>query len=144
MDIFKSFIIYRQLLFYSHAFAKVRFKERTLPSIILLTTDKAAKLQGGKIWVYISQLKKVLPDIWFWRLKMLETSKSNWFGQEVADTEVGWFLPTYYNQEYFFPFLLPSLTILFLILTSWRFLWYFCPPFVLLWPGIIIRPLQSE
>ena len=62
MDILKSFVIYRQLLFYSDVFGEVRLRERNLPSAP--DTDTAMKLEGTEPWVHISQLRKVPPDIW--------------------------------------------------------------------------------
>lgn len=56
MDIFKSFVTYRKVLFHSDAFAKVRFLEW----ILLRTLDHWQHCQI----MHISQLKKLFPDIW--------------------------------------------------------------------------------
>lgn len=61
MEIFKSFVIHR-LLMYPDSFAKARFMERTYQ--VFLTTDTAASLQGIKPSVHISQLKKAPLAIW--------------------------------------------------------------------------------
>lgn len=69
MGIFKSFVIYRQLLCYSEAFVKVRFLGRTLPG----TLDATARLQSVKSWVHSVQLTKAPPAIQ--SLQTLETSQ---------------------------------------------------------------------
>lgn len=81
--------------------------------------DTAAKLQGVKIWSHISQLKKpkkaplnIGSGINTGDLKINLTM------EEIADIEVHWFPPKILDQEHFFSFLIPSLTILFLIFTT--------------------------
>lgn len=69
-------------------------------------------------------------------VQKLETSKSNWRAREVADIKVDSFLPRCGIRKFLFP--LPALTILPLILTPWRSLWFFCPPFSWPWPAKII------
>ena len=131
MGISKSFGIYRQLLFYSDAF--VKWESWKGPYQVLLTTDTNTKLQAIKIWVHISQLKKVSPDIWSSvnardiKIKLMR-KMSSWLEGRLLSPKTS-------DQECFFPFLLTSLTILYLILTPWRSLWFFCPPFALHWLG---------
>ena len=137
MGIFK-FFCHLQILFYSDAFAKVRFMARNLPRT--LGHHMAAKSQGVQPWVHISQLMKAPPDFWS-RAKKLEISnQSNRLAREEATIKIetaSWLPPPKMSdQEHVFPFFLPSLTILFLILTLWRFLWFlavhlFC--FALAW-----------
>lgn len=68
-------------------------------------------------------------------VKMLGSSKSHSLERYLANIEIKWI------------FNLPGLTMLFSILIPWRSLWFFCPPFTLLWPGKVmplftyIRPL---
>lgn len=118
MEIFKSFVIHR-LLMYPDPFAKARFMERTYQ--VFLTTDTAASLQGIKPSVHISQLKKALLAIWFCanaedlKIKLTKKRSSPHLGRlllpKTSDQE---------DQECFFLFLLPFLTIFFLILILWQ------------------------
>lgn len=121
MGILKSFIIYRQLAFSSDGFVKARFMERTL--LRLWSIDTTDTLRGVKPCVYISQLKKVPPNIWFWvnaidlKIKLTRKRSCRHWGR---------LLPlNMSDQELFFLFFLSSLAILFLILTPWKSLWFF-------------------
>ena len=82
----------------------------------------ADKLQDVKTWVLISQLTPPLtpPDIWSCantgNPKIKLTRKRS--GQHQ-----GRLLPHKMSDQKHF---LPSVTIFFLILTSWRYLWFFC------------------
>ena len=67
---------------------------------MLFTTYKATKLEGIEPWVHIPQFTNVPHDIWF--LQMLETSKPNWQGREVADIEVDSFHPRCQIKTTFF------------------------------------------
>ena len=107
MSILKSSVIYRQLLFYSDAFLRVKFIEKMLQ--VHLTPCSLARLQDIKPWMHISQLQKAFPDIWSWAnaggLKIKLTSKRNnqYQGRLLPPEGSDW--------ECFFIFLLPSLTI---------------------------------
>lgn len=129
------FVTYIQLLFYSDAFAKVKFMERTLPST--LDHWPHCQITGCQ------NVSCIFNNNW-WRLRLtsdsvhsLETSKSNWQPREVADTEVDCFLPSLWINNISFHSS-SSLTILFLVLMPWSFLRLLCAPFALLWPGNII------
>ena len=85
MGIFK-FFCHLQILFYSDAFAKVRFMARNLPRT--LGHHMAAKSQGVQPWVHISQLMKAPPDFWS-RAKKLEISnQSNRLAREEATIKI--------------------------------------------------------
>lgn len=81
--------------------------QRTLPTT--LTTDTTVKLQGVKTWVHISQLKKILPHIWFCANAGVLKLCFTWTGNNEQQDRWLPSLPS--DQEYLFPFLLPSLTI---------------------------------
>lgn len=140
--IFKSFFIYRQLLFYSEAFVKVRFLGRTLPGIL----DTIARLQDVEPWAHNVQLMRAPPAIW--SLQSLETSQWNWLGSEVADIEVDCFCPRSQVKNISFHFSSPLLTLFSWVFTMMVFLSLFIHVFALIWPGQImplftyLRPLQ--
>ena len=105
----------------------------------LLTTDTAAKLQGVEPQGYFTAEKGSTGHLALckrWRPPIKPSRKrSSWhqgrmLPPKTSDQE-DWepFFP------HLFPFLLPSLTILFLTPTPWRPFWFFCSPFALLWPG---------
>ena len=95
----------------------------------------------------ISQTKKASLDIWSYAnaealIIKLVRKRSNWHWCRLLSPEM-------LDQGHFFPFLCPSLIILFLILIPWSSLWFFCSVFISLWSGKIrplftyFRPLQE-
>lgn len=117
MAILKYFTIYRQLLFYFEVFAKARFTDTPTKSSWLLTLLPYYK---------VSNLQSIFQNwrrthVKFGLAQMLESSKSNWWGRYIASIEEGCFHPRCWIKNIFFPFLFPSLAILFLIFTPWRY-----------------------
>lgn len=126
---FKPSVVYRLLLINLDAL-KVNFMKKFLPNYLLLTIDPITKLQRikKKHWVPISQLKKALPDT------RRRPPKSNWLGEvaNLALRSTGSFQDV--QSECFFPFLFPSLTIIFLILIPCEVFMILLSIFALPWP----------
>lgn len=103
MAILKYFTIYRQLLFYFKVFAKARFTDGPTKSSWLLTLLPNYK---------VSNLQSIFQN---WRrahlkfgfAQMLESSKSNWWGRDVASIEEGCFHLRCWIKNIFFPFFFP-------------------------------------
>lgn len=62
MGIFKFFVIYEQLLFYSDDSAKWDSWKRSYPELSII--EAAVKLQGIELWTHSLQVKNAPPNIW--------------------------------------------------------------------------------
>ena len=131
---FKSFVIYRQLLFHSDAFCKSKGhgKDPTKYSwpLTLLPNYKVSNLEcifhnWRRFYLTSALCKCQRPKIKFTK------KRSSWHWGRLLQ-------PRMSDQEHFFPFIFPSLIILFLILIPGRLLWFFCSPSSLSWPEKIM------
>lgn len=141
---FKSFVICRQLLLYSTLILLQKWDSWKGFYQVPLTTDITANYKMLNLGAYFTTGEGSI-----WHLVLCQCQRpQNQIGKISSWHWSTLFPPRILDQEHFFPFLLPSLAILFLITLPWRSLWFLCPPSTLPWPRKIVplfiysRPLQ--